>query len=205
MGKLDGVRWIVYAVLVGCAQGVGPPPSGELVDVRCEIRSDYVPSDRALADACYPLYIDPVDVTDLAHDLARDMASDGLGTEEELRHCLDGVFVHIPADDEAFERVCGESELVLGCTFPYGGGPEEMGGASYYIALRWVLLLTPKTFSDPVIRHEMIHRAMECLYGEGDADHSEIDVWLAYEGWEGYDSDPDGDGVAGCQSSCGGC
>lgn len=187
------------------AEPTEPPESPSEVEgetyrargVGCQVVSAYEPSERAQADQCYPLEIDPQDCVAEALGLADAMARDGLASRERLLRCLDGAEVFIPADDEAFQERCGGDGGTLGCTFA--------SGDTYPIILRWDLTLVVETFSRPVIRHEMIHRAFDCLYGDGDADHERKELWLEYESWEQYDADPDGNGESGCQTTCGGC
>lgn len=176
----------------------GPERAYEEQGVGCTVVSAYEPSERAREDECYPLGIDPEGCVSEALALAQALERGGVASAADVRECLDGARVLVPADDAAFTDICGGDEGTLGCTF-------RLDRDWYPVVLRWDMTLVTPTFSRPVIQHEMIHRVLHCLEGDGDGGHERTDFWIRYESWDQYDRDPDGNGEPGCQTTCGGC
>ena len=159
-----------YAALERAPGARSSAPCVTLVDA-------YEPDARAL-ESQGGWRLDASWLSAVLEELAPDVDALGLGPAAP---CLEGALFVVPVDDASFEDVCGAGALA--CRWPPAAEwPYALDGAYHEVVLSRLLGLVSRDFARPVVRHELIHRALECATGDGDADHAHPTAW-ALEGW----------------------
>ncbi|MFA6049713.1 MAG: hypothetical protein WC761_00680 [Candidatus Paceibacterota bacterium] len=142
--------------------------------IEVELMSDTLPPARiyGLQEEYQPL--NAASTSSIMIDLIADLQQ--LDPQYDWEDCLDDAVIFIREDNIFLDECGSSSDSVMAC-FQAPGLEHHIHSGAYAIVVRQSLVFEINGVREKFLRHEFLHRALECVSGDPDGEHTNSEFW----------------------------